>query len=424
MARRRNPHWVIDPPVFGSQHRYHCPVSLVRRHSNLQNAMVEKEPTPTRISYPRLIPIIVSTALLSSLFTALILTLIDSEIQPLAGLRLPSSSSSEAAGTQDPGMDPEDLAILFDRISPSVVRVSVITAEGGGSGSGFVIREGGLILTNNHVVENAVSVSVTLKDGTELRAEVLGRDPSTDVALLRIATRSIPPVELGDSDRVRIGEQAIVIGSPFGFDQSLTAGYISALGRTLRSGDGYGTEIDNVIQTDAAVNPGNSGGPLLNTEGEVIGITTAIFSTGGGFQGIGLAVPINTARAVADEIIARGYVRRAFLGIAGLDLTPQLAKRLDLPLDEGILVQLVHDGSAAAEADIRAGDQEIETPIGPIVLGGDVLLAINGESVSSMAEANRLVQSLEIGERITLEVSREGERMIVTGTLGEQPRPD
>jgi len=244
--------------------------------------MLKKEPTPTRISYPRLILIIVSTALLSSLFTALILTLIDSEVQPFADLRLPSSPSSEAAGTQDPEMDPEDLAILFDRISPSVVRVSVITAEGGGSGSGFVIREGGLILTNNHVVENAVSVSVTLKDGTELRAEVLGRDPSTDVALLRIATRSIPPVELGDSDRVRIGEQAIVIGSPFGFDQSLTAGYISALGRTLRSGDGYGTEIDNVIQTDAAVNPGNSGGPLLNTEGEVIGITTAIFSTGGG----------------------------------------------------------------------------------------------------------------------------------------------
>jgi S1-C subfamily serine protease len=321
-------------------------------------------------------------------------------------------------------MDPQDLAVLFDRISPSVVRVSVITEGGSGSGSGFVIQEGGLILTNNHVVENAVSVSVTLKDGTELRAEVLGRDPSTDVALLRVATRTLPPVGLGDSDRVRIGEQAIVIGSPFGFDQSLTAGYISALGRKLQSGDDYGTEIDNVIQTDAAVNPGNSGGPLLNTEGEVIGITTAIFSTGGGFQGIGFAVPINTARAVADELIDRGYVRRPFLGIAGLDLTPQLSRRLDLPVEGGILVQFVHGGSAAAEADIRPGDQELETPIGTIVLGGDVLVAINGESVSSMAEVNRLVQSREIGERISLEVIRGAERILVTGRLGEQPRPD
>ncbi len=386
--------------------------------------MVEKEPTPTRDSSSRLIPIIVLTALLSSLFTALIMSLLGSGAQPLADSLLSGSPSSDEARSQNQVMDPEDLAVLFDRISPSVVRVSVITEGGSGSGSGFVIQEGGLILTNNHVVENAVSVSVTLKDGTELRAEVLGRDPSTDVALLRVATRTLPPVGLGDSDRVRIGEQAIVIGSPFGFDQSLTAGYISALGRKLQSGDDYGTEIDNVIQTDAAVNPGNSGGPLLNTEGEVIGITTAIFSTGGGFLGIGLAVPINTARAVADELRDRGYVRRPFLGIAGLDLTPQLSRRLDLPVEGGILVQLVHGGSAAAEADIRPGDQELETPIGTIVLGGDVLVAINGESVSSMAEANRLVQSREIGERISLEVVRGAEHILVTGRLGEQPRPD
>ncbi len=386
--------------------------------------MVEKEPTPTRDSFSRLIPIIVLTAVLSSLFTALIMSLLGSRAQPLADSLLRSSPSSEEAGSQIQEMDPEDLAILFDRISPSVVRVSVITEGGGGSGSGFVIQEGGLILTNNHVIQNAVSVSVTLKDGTELPAEVLGRDPSTDVALLRVASRPLPPVGLGDSDRVRIGEQAIVIGSPFGFDQSLTAGYISALGRKLRSGDDYGTEIDNVIQTDAAVNPGNSGGPLLNTDGEVIGITTAIFSTGGGFEGIGLAVPINTARAVADELRDRGYVRRPFLGIAGLDLTPQLSRRLDLPVEGGILVQVVHEGSAADEADVRPGDQELETPIGTIVLGGDVLVAIDGESVSSMAEANRLVQNLEIGERITLEISRQGKRIFVTGTLGEQPRPD
>ena len=385
--------------------------------------MIEKEPAPPRESLSRLIPIIVVTALLSSLFTVLIMSIFGLSAQPITDSLL-SNSSSEDIRPQSPVMDPEDLANLFERISPSVVSISVITEDGGGTGSGFIIEEGGLILTNNHVVENAVSVSVTLKDGTELPAEILGRDPSTDVALLRVAARTSPPVGLGDSDRVQIGEHAIVIGSPFGFDQSLTAGYISALGRKLRSGDEYGTEIDNVIQTDAAVNPGNSGGPLLNSEGEVIGITTAIFSIGGGFEGIGFAVPINTARAIVEELKDRGYVRRPFLGISGLDLTPQLSQRLELPVEGGILIQLVHEDSAAAEADIRAGDQVVETPIGTIVLGGDVLVAIGGEPVSSMAEANRLVQSREIGERISFEVVRGSEHILVVGTLGEQPRPD
>jgi len=386
--------------------------------------MTEKEPAPVRDSSSRLIPIIVVTALLSSLFTAVIMSLLNSGSRPLAD-SLPSNSPSlEDARLQSQAMDPDDLANLFERISPSVVSVSVITEDGGGTGSGFIIQEGGLILTNNHVIENAVSVSVTLKDGTELPAEILGRDPSTDVALLRVAMQTSPAVGLGDSDQVRIGEPAIVIGSPFGFDQSLTAGYISALGRTLRSGDEYGTEIDNVIQTDAAINPGNSGGPLLNAEGEVIGITTAIFSTGGGFEGIGLAVPINTAKAVADELREHGYVRRPFLGISGLDLTPQLSQRLELPVEGGILIQIVHEDSAAAKAGIRAGDQVIETPIGTITLGGDVLVAIDGERVASMAEANRLVQSREIGERISFEVVRGSEHILLFGTLGEQPRPE
>jgi len=386
--------------------------------------MTEKEPAPVRDSSSRLIPIIVVTALLSSVFTAVIMSLLNSGSKPLADSVLSNSPSLEDARLQSQTMDPDDLANLFERISPSVVSVLVITEDGGGTGSGFVIDESGLILTNNHVIENAVAVRVTLKDGTELPAEILGRDPSTDVALLKVALRTSPTVGLGDSDQVRIGEPAIVIGSPFGFDQSLTAGYISALGRTLRSGDEYGTEIDNVIQTDAAVNPGNSGGPLLNAEGEVIGITTAIFSTGGGFEGIGLAVPINTAKAVAEELRDHGYVRRPFLGISGLDLTPQLSLRLELPVEGGVLIQLVHEDSAAATADIRAGDQVIETPIGTIVLGGDVLVAISGEPVSSMAEANRLVQSREIGERISFEVVRGSKHILLFGTLGEQPRPE
>lgn len=385
--------------------------------------MDEKDPTPIRELPSRLILIIVATALLSSLFTALIMSWLDDSPQAAADPQPESSPALNEALPQSQDMDPNDLATLFDQISPSIVQVAVITEDGGATGSGFIIREGE-ILTNNHVVAGAVAVSVILKDGTELQAEVLGRDPSTDVALLRVEAQTPSPIALGNSDGVRIGEQAIVIGSPFGFDQSLTAGYISALGRMLRSGDEYGTEIDDVIQTDAAVNPGNSGGPLINTEGEVIGITTAIFSTGGGFEGIGLAVPINTAREVSDALRDRGYVRRPFLGIAGLDLTPQLAERLKLPVHEGILIQLVHEESAAAEADVRAGDRVIETPIGAIVLGGDVLISINGVPVSSMAEANRLAETLEIGDKVSLKFIRGTDYLSATGTLGEQPKPE
>ena len=378
--------------------------------------MDSNESPQSRIS-PRLVLIIGATALLSSLLTVLLMSL----LQPIG--RRPNPILGDPL-IQDEAMDPEELAALYDRISPSVVRISVSTAAGGGSGSGFIIEEDGLILTNNHVVEGAETVKVVLKDGSELPAQILGRDPSTDVALLKVEPDFLPPVALGNSDEVRIGGLAIVIGSPFGFEQSLTAGYISALGRTLRSGDEYGTEIDDVIQTDAAVNPGNSGGPLLNVRGEVVGITTAIFTTGGGFEGIGFAVPINTARAVADELRARGYVRRPFLGISGFDLIPEISGRLNLSVDSGILVQAVHEGSAAAEADIRTGENVIETPIGPIVLGGDVLVAINGTAVSTMADANRLVQRLEIGERVTLELVRAGEHLLSFGTLGEQPKPN
>lgn len=368
---------------------------------------------------------VIIVAVLSSLVTAVGVGYVSLRTDLLAGLRTAAASPAEISEPEMASMDREELARLYEEVSPSVVHVAVTTARGRGSGSGVILTAEGAILTNNHVIQNAESVSVTLKDGTELPATVVGRDPSTDLALLQVEpTTPLPPARLGDSDQVQVGEMAIVVGSPFGFKQSLTAGYVSALGRMLRSGDEYGTEIDDVIQTDAAVNPGNSGGPLLNARGEVIGITTAIFSTGRGFQGIGLAIPINTAKVIVEELNTRSYVQRPFLGIAGFDLTPQLARRLDLPVEEGVLVQEVHTGSAADEAGVQAGDQTLMTPMGRLVLGGDVLVAVDGRPVTSMAEANRIVQAHQIGDEITMEVVRDGERMEMAGTLGEHPKPE
>ncbi len=373
----------------------------------------------------RTILIIVGTALLSSLLTAAAVLYLVSRTDLLANLRAGDAAPGGPATSQAESMDEQELARLYEQLSPSVVHVAVATERGGGTGTGFVVSSQGGILTNNHVIQEAESITVILKDGTELPAQIVGRDPATDVALLAVDPPApLPEVQMGDSEQVRVGELAIVIGNPFGFEQSLTVGYISALGRMLRSGDDYGTEIDGVIQTDAAVNPGNSGGPLLNIQGEVVGITTSIFTTSGGFEGLGFAVPINTARAVAEELGRRGYIRRPFLGISGLDLTPQLARRLSLPVEQGVLVQMIHRGSAADEAGLRPGNQVFDTPIGRIVLGGDVLVAVDGSPVASMAEANRITERHGIGDQIGLEVLRNGQRLILSGELGERPPPE
>ncbi|MFQ5460721.1 MAG: S1C family serine protease, partial [Anaerolineae bacterium] len=280
-------------------------------------------------------------------------------------------------------------------------------------------------VTNNHVVEGATEVRVALNDGSERPARVVGRDPATDVALLMVdAPRVPPPLVLGSSGTVQVGQMAVVIGSPFGLTQSLSAGYISARGRMLKSGDEYGTEIDDVLQTDAAVNPGNSGGPLLNAQGEVIGVTTAIFSTSRGFEGIGFAVPIATVKAVLPSLRLHGRVVRPFLGIAGLDITPQLARRFELPVAVGVLVQEVHAASAAEDAGVRAGSKRLRGPGGAIVLGGDVVTAVAGEPVRSMAEISRIVGQLAIGDAVTVTLARGSDLIDAVGTLGEHPPPD
>lgn len=277
-----------------------------------------------------------------------------------------------------------------------------------GTGSGFIIDGSGVILTNAHVVDQADEVTVTLKDGRELVGRVLGQDPVTDVAVVKVEATGLPTVTLGDSEQLRPGEWAIAIGNPLGLDNTVTAGIISATGRTSAQVRVPDKRI-NFIQTDAAINPGNSGGPLLNERGEVIGMNTAII---GGAQGLGFAIPINAARQIAQELIDEGYIAHPYLGIQMQTLTPELRNTLNRNARSGVRVQdsegvvilgIVQD-SPAARAGIRPGD---------------VIRRINQQQITSADAVQRLVENSPIGEPLQLELRRNGR----TVTLAVAPEP-
>jgi serine protease Do len=272
-----------------------------------------------------------------------------------------------------------------------------------GTGSGFITDANGVILTNAHVIEGADRVVVTLKDGRELPGQVLGEDPLTDVAVIRVEARNLPTVELGNSDRLRPGEWAIAIGNPLGLDNTVTAGIISATGRSsaqIRVPD----KRVSFIQTDAAINPGNSGGPLLNQRGQVIGMNTAII---GGAQGLGFAIPINTAQRIAAELIAHGRVEHPYLGLQMRTLTPALREILNedsrtavsVRVDRGVIVLGVQGNSPAAQAGVRPGD---------------VILRFGDQAITAAEAVQQIVQDSEIGEPLTLEIDRSGERVTLT----------
>jgi serine protease Do len=230
-------------------------------------------------------------------------------------------------------------------VTPTVVSIQ----RPGGTGSGVVIRGDGVIVTNAHVVGNATTVQVGLADGREYRGNVLGRDQTIDIAVVRIPATDVPAAPLADSDAIQVGQAAIAIGNPLGFERTVTSGIVSGLNRAL------GVQLEDLIQTDAAINPGNSGGPLLNSAGQVIGINTAIIRPGIA-TGLGFAVPINLARDIAEQLITTGVIRRAFLGIDYVDLTREIAAQLRVPVNEGIIVMRVEAGTPAAGAGIRRGD--------------------------------------------------------------------
>lgn len=271
-----------------------------------------------------------------------------------------------------------------------------------GQGSGFIISKDGYILINNHVVGDADLIKVKLSDGREFKAKVIGTDPQSDVAVIKIDATNLPVLRLGDSDKLEVGEWVIAIGNPFGLSQTVTVGVVSAKGRSRIGINDY----EDFIQTDAAINPGNSGGPLVNIHGEAVGMNTAIFSRSGGYMGIGFAIPINMAKAIKDQLLKKGKVTRGWLGVVIQDIDEELAKSFGLEKTEGVLIAEVSEGSPAEKAGLKQGD---------------IILRLNGKKVDDLGELRNKIALTAPGTKVKLEVLRENKRRTIQVTIGEQP---
>lgn len=290
-------------------------------------------------------------------------------------------------------------------------------------GSGFVIDKAGHVVTNYHVVRGASTIQVSFSNNERYKAKLIGADPSTDIAVLRVGVkaRALKPLPLGNSDVVRVGDQVIAIGNPFGLDRSVTAGIVSAVQRRIEAPNQL--SIAHVIQTDAALNHGNSGGPLLNAQGQVIGVNAQI-ETGGqgqGNVGIGFAIPVNTVKDVVAELIKHGKIEHAFLGIEGQTLQPNIAKLFHLPVESGVLVASVRQGSGAAKAGLKAASTEVTVEGESWPAGGDVIVNIDGQAVPSIERLIDVISTKKPGDTIDLEVVRGTNRVHLNVKLGRQP---
>ncbi len=342
---------------------------------------------------------------------------------------------SQARATETGGTEALSVQEVYELASPAVVQITT-SIDGddtdpfdqgprGGLGSGFVIDKEGHIVTNFHVIDGADSIRVVFSDGEGVPAEVVGSDPSTDLAVLRveIAGRALTPLRLGDSDEVEVGEPAIAIGNPFGLDRTVTTGIVSALQRQIRAPDTF--RIEGVIQTDAAINSGNSGGPLLNEFGEVIGVNSQIISGGGaGNVGIGFAVPVNTVKDVVTQLLETGEVAHAFLGVTVQSLTEELLETVRLPVDDGGLVADVRPDTPAADAGLRGGDRDVIIDGQTFAVGGDIITKVDGEPVSEASDIVTAVSNKKPGDPLELEITRnDGSTETVTIELGRRPPP-
>jgi S1-C subfamily serine protease len=389
-------------------------------------------PAPLRSAAPTFTP----TPLLSTITSTTISappTPASSTPAPVAQVAAPTSS--DAAQIDENGLDLAERRVIdvYQRVSPAVVSISTkvlvrdffynaVPQEG--SGSGFVVDTLGHVLTNYHVVEGAEDIQVIFGGDGSYPAEVVGADPRNDIAVLRVEAPPdmLVPVELGTSASLAVGQRAIAIGNPFGqFGRTLTTGVISAVGRTLEGEDGR--PITGVIQTDAAINRGNSGGPLLDSSGRVIGINSAIFSPTGASAGVGFAVPVDTVRRILPDLLELGRYRHPWLGIRyAYALSPALARELNLSVSEGLLLVQVFDGSPLAQADVRGAQREEILFNQRIYVGGDVLLRVNDVAINRLEQLETLLEdNYHVGDAVELTLLRDNQEYTITITLAEEP---
>jgi putative serine protease PepD len=310
---------------------------------------------------------------------------------------------------------------IYSRDAPGVVQITATSKTHRALGSGFVIDKAGHIVTNAHVVAGAHKVHVTFSGTDPLVAKVIGTDASTDVAVLQITahSRSLAPLPLGDSDGVEVGDSVVAIGNPFSLTRTATAGIVSAVERTID--EPKGSSIGHAIQTDAAINHGNSGGPLIDADGDVIGVNTQVTPDATGDIGIGFAIPIDTVKAVAAQLIQSGKARHVFLGVAAQPVSPSLARLFNLPVSHGLLVQSVTPGSAAARAGLRAGSTPVLIQGESYALGGDIIVGADGKPVATQSQLRQLLTVHKPGDRLALSFYRGSSKRHVEVTLAGSP---
>jgi S1-C subfamily serine protease len=349
------------------------------------------------------------------------------------------TSDADAPAARNASLSERDAALATDealnvriyrQASPAVANILTKATEYDfwmdpvpveGAGSGFVIDAKGYILTNFHVVQGAQTIEVVLGDQSRHAAKFIGADQRNDVALIKIepGAKPLAVLPLGDSAALQVGQKVLAIGNPFGFQSTLTTGVVSALGRTVQTGQN--TLIDEAIQTDAAINRGNSGGPLINTHGEVIGINSAIYTPSGTTAGIGFAIPVNTAKRIAHDLITDGRVHQAFIGVETIPINESFAEALGLPAQEGLLVQTTTRGGPAAEAGIKGGDRVAQAGMRRFYIGGDVITAIDGQKVTTQLDVNLALNKKRPGDEVKVSLFRGGKKMDVQVKLGERP---
>lgn len=346
-------------------------------------------------------------------------------------LPIPAGARVEEVADRDAGLtDDESINVrVYRETSSAVANILTKATEYDffmdpvpveGAGSGFVIDPRGYILTNFHVVQDAQSMEVVLGDRSRYPAKFIGADQRNDVALIKIEPKAkkLVALQLGDSSKLQVGQKVLAIGNPFGFQSTLTTGVVSALGRTVQTSQS--TFIDEAIQTDAAINRGNSGGPLIDSHGDVIGINSAIYTPSGTTAGIGFAIPINTAKRIAHDLMTEGRVREAYLGVQTLSVGGWLSEALDLPVQEGLLVEHVAQNGPGAAGGLHGGNQDALAGMQKITIGGDVIVAIDGQKIASQSDMNLVLNRKRPGDTVTVTVYRGAKKLELPVKLGER----